>query len=60
MLPLVYRSPLRRTLFISAIRYNSSVPAKTRTRFGSRLLAGFAGAILGAGAAGLSHSLVFI
>jgi len=52
MLPLVSRSLLRRTLLFSASRYNSSVPAKTRTRFGSHLLAGFAGAILGAGAAG--------
>jgi len=52
MLPLVSRSPLRRTLLFSAIRYNSSVPAKTRIRFGSHLLAGFAGATLGAGAAG--------
>jgi len=52
MLPLVYRSPLRRTLLYSAIRYNSSVPAKPRTRFASHLLAGFAGAILGAGATG--------
>jgi len=52
MLPLVSRSPLRRTLLFSAIRYNSSVLAKTRTRFASHLLAGFGGAILGAGAAG--------
>ena len=58
MLPLVYRSPLRRTLLISAIRHNSSVPAKTRTSFASRLLIGFTGAVLGVGASGLSHPLI--
>jgi hypothetical protein len=53
MLSLVCRAPIRRTLFISAIRYNSSIPVKTRPRFGSYLVAGFTGVVLGAGAAGL-------
>ena len=60
MLSLVYRSPLRRTLLTSAIRYNSSVPAKSRTRFGgSHFLVGFTGIIIGAGAAGLSLLYLF-
>jgi len=52
MLSLVCRSPIRRTLLISAIRYNSSVPAKTRTRSGSHFFVGFTGVVIGAGAAG--------
>ena len=60
MLSLVYRYPIRRTLLNSAIRYNSSVSAKARTRFGgSHFLVGFTGVIIGAGAAGLSP-LIFI
>jgi len=54
MLSLVRRSPIRRTLLISAIRHNSSVPAKTR-RFGSIVLVGVTGVVgvvFGAGAAG--------
>ena len=53
MLSLVCRSPIRRTLLIGAIRYNSSVPAKTRPRFG-KLFFGFTGIVIGASASGLS------
>ena len=60
MLSLVYRSPIRRTLLVSAIRYNSSVPAKARPRFGSHILVGLTGAVFGAGAAGLSLFYLFI
>lgn len=59
MLSLVCRSPIRRTLLISAIRRNSSVSAKTR-RFGSLVFVGFTGVVIGAGAAGLYHPLMFI
>jgi len=53
MLSLVYRSPIRRTLLISAVRYNSSVPVKTRFRFGgSHFFIGFTGVVIGVGSAG--------
>ena len=58
MLSLVCRSPIRRTLLISAIRYNSTVAAKTRPRFGSHLFIGFTGVVIGAGAAGAA-GLIF-
>jgi len=50
MLSLVCRSPMRRTLLISAIRCNSSVTPKTRSRFASQFSAGFTGVLIGAGA----------
>ena len=59
MLSLVCRSPIRRALFISAIRHNSSVPAKTRPHFGSLFFVGFTGVVIGAGGAGLSPFYLF-
>ena len=60
MLSLVCRSQIRRTLLISAIRHNSSVPVKTRTRFGGHFLVGFTGVVIGAGAAGLFFLYLFM
>lgn len=58
MLSLARRFPIRRSLLISGIRYNSSVPA--RPRIGSHLLVGLTGVVFGAGAAGLSLFYLFI
>ena len=60
MLSLVCRSPIRRAFLIEAIRYNSSVPAKTRPRFGSLFFVGFTGIVIGAGASGLSYFIYLL